>query len=576
MTLSRDIQHSGAHSATSRFRDVDALAPGLVPTLRGAATTLRTLSHAANSSVTTQPSQSRQACSRLSGSHGAALPPAKPPAATARTTGVRSRFPTGIEFFPYALAGMAAVVQVAAGQTPSPPATASTPAPPESRAIRAHLLDRVRRGEMPSVAIGVLRGEKVLWEETIGWADRDAGIPATPETLYPVASVSKSITGTAALVLVGQGKLRLDASVGPFLATDWGSESSPDSVTVSHLLGHRSGVPHLWHYEYPDRPETVAEPTRLVRDNAFAAAPPGRRFLYSNLGYGVLARAIERAGGAPFQRVMEQSLFTPLGMRKTTMDAWVGDAGTVRGYSGDGTAIPYRFRLAPDGGAGFFSTLHDLLQYARFHLSGTTTLPRNAAIASTLGTAPSKDHYLRGWGVVRLDSATALISDGEMAGGTAAIVLVPEHELAAVVLCNATGCPIAETAVAILSSLMPGFAERFAAGVEAIKQELYAPGRWPAGRFAGSAFRRGEAVPMTADFSDPATPVLRLDGSTFRLQNLHWERGTLEATARGDSSRFAFLLWLEGDGLRGVVREEVRDDRPGFARLRRIALKPVR
>jgi CubicO group peptidase (beta-lactamase class C family) len=429
---------------------------------------------------------------------------------------------------------------------------------------------------MPSVAIGVLRGEKVLWEETIGWADRDARIPATPETLYPVASVSKSITGTATLVLVGQGKLRLDASVGPFLAADWGSASSPESVTVSHLLGHRSGVPHLWRYEYPDRPHTVVEQARLTHDNAFIAAPPGGRFLYSNLGYGVLARAVERAGGASFEQVMKQSLFEPLGMRKTTIDAWVGDAGVVRGYSGEGTAIPYRFRLAPDGGAGFFSTLHDLLQYARFHLGGTTTLPRGAAIASAIRTAPREDHYLRGWGVVRLDSVTALISDGEMAGGAAAIVLVPEHQLAAVVLCNATACPIAETAVAILSSLMPGFAERFAAGVEAIKQELYAPGRLPAGRFAGSAFGRSEADPMTADFSDPAVPVLRLDGSTFRLQNLRWERGTLEATARGESSRFAFLLWLEGDELRGVVREEVRDDRPGFARLRRIALKPLR
>ncbi|MGH7581174.1 MAG: hypothetical protein ACREM9_13425, partial [Gemmatimonadales bacterium] len=69
---------------------------------------------------------------------------------------------------------------------------------------------------------------------------------------------------------------------------------------------------------------------------------------------------------------------------------------------------------------------------------------------------------------------------------------------------------------------------------------------------------------------------LRIGGTAFPLQHLRWERGTLEATARDDQSRFVFQLWLEGSDLRGIVREEVRDDRPGFARLRRIELKPAR
>jgi CubicO group peptidase (beta-lactamase class C family) len=479
--------------------------------------------------------------------------------------------------FGLALPPLAGAVGAAAGQAPAPPSTASTPAPPESRQIRAQLLDRVSRSEIPSVAIGVVRGDPVIWEETVGWADREAGIPARPDTRYAVASVSKSITGTAAVVLAGQGKLRLEDSVEPFVATGWGSQPSSAPILVSHLLAHRSGVPHIWHFEYADRPQTVVAQSRLVRENAFAAAAPDTRFLYSNLGYGVLARVIERAGGASFQGVMERTLFAPLAMRRTTVDAWVGDSGTVRGYSSDGEPIPYRFRLSPDGGAGFFSTLHDLLQYARFHLTGNPTLPRQAAIVEALVTMPARDRYLRGWGVVPLQRMTALISDGEMAGGTAAIILVPERKLAAVVLCNATGCPIAETAVAVLSSLIPGFAERFAAGVQAIEQQLYAPGDLPAGRFEGSAFTRDGAEPMTADFSDPAAPVLQVGGSTFRLKHLRWERGTLEATARGERSRFGFQLWLEGEHcLRGLVREEVREDRPGFARLWRVELERPR
>jgi CubicO group peptidase (beta-lactamase class C family) len=305
---------------------------------------------------------------------------------------------------------MAKALPIAGSQTPPPPpSTAVTAAPTELRPIRARLLDRVRRGDLPSFAIGAVRGQKVIWEETIGWADREANAPATAETLYPVASVSKSITATGTLTLVAQGKLRLDRSVEPLLATARRPGASTDTVLVSHLLAHTSGVPHLWHYEYPDRPETVVGRPRLIRDNAFVAAPPGERFLYSNLGYGILAQMLEEVGGgAPFQQVMEQYLFAPLGMRHTTTNAWVGDRETVRGYEGDGTAIPYRFRLAPDGGAGFFSTLQDLLRYAQFHLGALeqTTLPGDAAITRALGTLPPKEHYLRGWGVVRLGGAT--------------------------------------------------------------------------------------------------------------------------------------------------------------------------
>ena len=82
---------------------------------------------------------------------------------------------------------------------------------------------------------------------------------------------------------------------------------------------------------------------------------------------------MERAEGAPFQQVMERVLFAPLDMRSTTTDAWVGEGTTAAGYEGDSRAIRYRFRLAPDGGAGFFSSLEDLLRYARFHLGSIDT-----------------------------------------------------------------------------------------------------------------------------------------------------------------------------------------------------------
>jgi len=470
------------------------------------------------------------------------------------------------------LAGMPAVASsVVEGRAVAPPTTAVVPAPEELLATRAQLLDCVRRGEVPSLAVGVARGEKVVWQEALGWADRESKIPATSETLYPVASVSKSITATGALALVAAGRLRLDQPVDRVLGGVRLRESV-EPVRVSHLLAHTSGIPHLWHYEYPDHPETLIAREELIRNSAFVAVPPGERFLYSNLGYGVLAQVIETVGGAPFQKVMAKVLFEPLGMRHTSVEAWTGGTAAVRGYS-DGKPIPYRFRLAPDGGAGFFSNLHDLVRYARFHLGmlEAAAPARDASIVAALDRLPREKHYLRGWGVVRLSGATVLISDGEAAGGTAVIALVPEKQLAVVTLTNATGGPALETAVAVLSALVPGFAEQFGEAVERIERELAAPGEAPAGHFEGALFDGADELAVRLDFSDAERPVMQLGESMYLLQGLSWEHGALQAivvgtlplgAGKGRTHQLVLTLWLRGNELRGIAQEDLLDDRP--------------
>lgn len=128
-------------------------------------------------------------------------------------------------------------------------------------------------------------------------------------------------------------------------------------------------------------------------------------------------------------------------------------------------------------------------------------------------------------------------------------------------------------------------ASRYAAAIANVEGELSAPGALPTGRFEGSLIERDEAVPMSADFSDPAAPLLCLRASTHRLRGMRWDRGTLELSAQdstpavgagGKTAHFVLLLWLSAGELRGVLQEEVRDDRPGFARLHGVILKPVR
>ena len=469
-----------------------------------------------------------------------------------------------------------------------PPETAKVPVPAELATARSRVLDRIRRREAPSFAIGVVKNGKVIWEEGLGWADRERKIAATVESRYAVASVSKSITATGTLALVGKGQFKLDQSVNSILGAGWAPMIGYPSqdVLISHLLAHTSGIPHLWHYQYPDVPASLVGRDALIQKYAFQAAPPGQHYVYTNLGYGVLAKVIEKAGNAPYQRVMEQSVFQPLGMQRTTTDAWLGDKNTVRGYGGDGKVLPYRFRLGPDGGAGFFSTAHDLTRYTLFHL-GAMTPPahlRGASISTELANLPVEKAYYRGWGVVKLPTSTMLISDGQMAGGTAVVVLVPEQHIGVVVLSNATGSPSAEVAVDILNALIPEFGAQFGAAIGVLEQKLTAPGQLPTGCFKGSLKSVTDDVPVSLDFRNPELPVFELGGNKFILQGISWERGAMQATVTGSlafargrdrTHNLVLTMWLHNGELQGIAQEDFTDDRSRSGVPYRLTLKPV-
>ncbi len=476
----------------------------------------------------------------------------------------------------------------AAPAAPEPPSRAAVAAPPELAAARAQLLEIVRRGMAPSLAVGVIQGGKVVWEEALGWADREAGIPATPETRYGIASVSKTITATGAVALAAEGRMKLDQTVASILGPGWlpGAEGSPSEIRVSQLISHRSGLPPLWFCEYAGRPDSFAGREALIREHGFLAVPPGERYLFSNLGYGLLGQVLEKVGGAPLQQVLARALLAPLGMLHTTSETWFGAEGTVRGYDKEGKPIPHRYRFGPDAASGYFSSVHDLLRYAQFHLGtlAVTGSLRAAALSSGLGDLPAGEHYVRAWGVVKLPQGTVLVSDGEVAGGIVVVMLVPERQLATVVLSNQTGGPATGGTAAIVKVLLPEILAPLGAAMGAIRKETLAPGTVPTGRFAGSLRAGKEEVPVKLDFRQADAPAVELGPFRGVLQSLNWNGGAFQGSVGGalpfgvDRTRvrkLTFSLWPKEGGLEGYALEELEEDRPRYGLPHRVRLKPA-
>ncbi|QQS42883.1 MAG: beta-lactamase family protein [Acidobacteriota bacterium] len=458
-------------------------------------------------------------------------------------------------------------------QTDKLPSKASVPAPATFRSARAKLEKRIVDGESPSFAVAVVKDGKVVWEEAVGWADREAGESASPDTSYAVASISKSITATLIDALAEKSRLKTGDRMSQYLSGDLLSSREAGEVTLAQLLGHTAGIPHFFQYEFSDDPASFYTRGAAVGRYGFIVSRPGSRYLYSNLGYSILAEVAAKAGKGEFESVMRREILRPLEMDRTTLAAWMGGKGSARGYGGDGSLLGFEFRLAPDGGAGFSSTVRDLARYSLFHLGAKVPKGmRNVPIVSILGNDGDEEQfrYDRGWGIVRSEGRTFLISDGQMSGSSSGIVLVPELGVGVVVLSNRTGGPALEVASDLLEAAVPGLGKQFAEAVERAEAAVGKASKVPYSDYSG-AIGNGEAVVDVRIRFEKDKAFLTIRGEEIEMRNSGWDRGSLQLSApvglekkpgEGEFRRLAFLLWPDGDKLEGFVLDELYNNRP--------------
>jgi CubicO group peptidase (beta-lactamase class C family) len=222
---------------------------------------------------------------------------------------------------------------------------------------------------------GVVRidqGGETLLAEAYGWARRDLGIPNTVDTMFAIASGSKSFTALAILSLVEEGRLALDTTARSLLGDDLSLIA--DDVTVEHLLSHRSGIGDYLDEEtsgpvtdylmtVPVHQLADTEDFLRVLDGYPTRAPAGERFEYCNGGYVVLAVLAERASGIPFHELVVERVCRPAGMVDTSyLRSDELPARTAFGYLfADGlrtNVLHLPVRGSGDGGA--WSTLADV------------------------------------------------------------------------------------------------------------------------------------------------------------------------------------------------------------------------
>jgi CubicO group peptidase (beta-lactamase class C family) len=212
----------------------------------------------------------------------------------------------------------------------------------------------------------VAENGKVIYKKGLGLANMEWNIPNTPETRFRLGSITKQFTATLILQLVEQGKIKLDGKLSDYLP-DYRKDVG-QKVTIHQLLNHTSGIPSYtglpgFFSDVSRDPYSVADFVKKYASNDLQFEP-GSKFSYNNSGYFLLGAIIEKVTGQPYERVLKEKIFDPLGMKNTGYDHHAtiiekraaGYLKTPDGY----VNAPYLDMSLPYAAGSMYSTVDDL------------------------------------------------------------------------------------------------------------------------------------------------------------------------------------------------------------------------
>jgi CubicO group peptidase (beta-lactamase class C family) len=285
---------------------------------------------------------------------------------------------------------------------------------------------------VPGFSVAIGRGGRLLYQEAFGWADREAGEAATTAHLFRVCSISKPITSVAVFTLVEEERLRLEDKVfgpGSVLGLDYEKPPYEDhlpAITVEHLLTHTSGAwPNNSVDPMFDRKDlTQAELIDATLRYQAPVARPGTGFAYSNFGYCLLGRIIEKIIGRPYAEFVRENVLNRCGIGDMTIGENTPDErrrGEVKYYGQNGEA-PYRTNVKRlDSCGGWLARPGDLVRFA-MHVSGfpePANILKPETIVSMTTASAQKATYAKGWAV---NEAGTWWHEGSLPGSTAILV----------------------------------------------------------------------------------------------------------------------------------------------------------
>ncbi len=339
------------------------------------------------------------------------------------------------------------------------------------RALLAAAVEPVlAEAHIPGAVIALVRGSELVLLEAFGLRDLAARTPMRANDLFQIGSCTKTFTAALLVQAAAKGELELDDPLARWLDESRAIPEWAHDVTLRQIATHTSGLPRdaSNRRNVPDSP-SVMEPysTEELYAGLGATSPlgkPGARWSYSNLGYGLLGHALERATGQRYEELLRERVFAPLAMKDSGVHPNAEqEARLAPGYwpeAPDAIARP-RWRFGEVCGfGGLFSSARDLARYASALLgpedAGPFTAQTRAVLFTPVADIGQGRRMAVGWFVDKLPGAGELVGHGgEVDSYSAALSLGLEARFGLVVLANRGGDSAELLSRAILAQVLP-------------------------------------------------------------------------------------------------------------------------
>ncbi|GGT08797.1 FmtA-like protein [Planobispora rosea] len=316
--------------------------------------------------------------------------------------------------------------------------------PPDLAGVGAlvdeHVSTVMAEEKIPGATVTVVADGRQVVNKGYGWADVERRIPVDPErTRFLIGSETKLFTAQAALQLVGEGKLSLDADVNAYLTTFKIRDTYPGRpVTLRHLLTHTAGFDE--DYVVGSGADVRALGEALAASQPERLRPPGTGLSYSNYGVALAGYLVEIASGMPFEQYVDGRVFAPLGMEDSVIAC--GGLKDTRAYLVDGSATDVNCANFAASGAGPASTASDMARYLQAQMALDPRL--GSGVAAQMQRQQYTEHpRLSGmgfmWEQMSYKGHRLLFKGGDMPGMHTSMFMLPEQGIGVHVMSNGDG-----------------------------------------------------------------------------------------------------------------------------------------
>jgi beta-lactamase class C len=297
--------------------------------------------------------------------------------------------------------------------------------------VKIHIDQVMKTQKVPGVAVALIYDNKI-YLYNFGLANISGKKKVTPDTIFEIASVTKVFTATALAIEVLDNNMTLNDPVTDYLPQLKNRAQPVSKIKLVDLATHTSSLPR----ESPSRNQPMA-----FLSEWSPSYPVGTKYVYSNVGFGILGEAIANKEGLDYEQMIQKLVTGPLGMKSTFVQVPADLQGNyAQGYNKEGTPIPMHTSNTLPGGGALHSTSRDMLKFLSANL-GLAGAPEISQAMSFAQKGHFRVNYQLSMGLAwqRFSTKQGLLiidKNGGLPGFSSYIGLVPEKRMGIVLLIN--------------------------------------------------------------------------------------------------------------------------------------------